>query len=329
MTFENWLQFRKRGIGASETGAVLGLSEYESPLSIFYEKSSLITKTKPENLPMFFGKNSEDFIANFWEYWDGDDQTMIANFNAGRKVRKCQNVNGYIQNPKWKWLFVSLDRKINKNTFHGKQFGEGCLELKNMSGFEVQKWEFGIPSNYLIQVQTQMLVCGFEYGELCILQDGRKLVVHQFEFNKEIGDAIVEKTNEFWQKVEAGRQLKTQIFEAKKNFNLRLVEELEAKFIELEPPIDGSDAVASFLTEKYKNGTAGERVGRPDELLIAIKHRENKNTIKELEAKVQVYENQLKHSMKDVECLNFGKDGRIYWSNSKNGSRVFRNNLKR
>lgn len=329
MTFDQWLRFRKRGVGASETGAVLGLSEYESPLSIFYEKTSLVTKSKPQNIPMFFGKNSEDFIANFWEYWDGDDESMMVNFDAGRKVRRCQKVNGYVQNPKWNWLFVSLDRKINKHTFHGQEFGEGSLELKNMSGYEVAKWEFGIPSNYLIQVQTQMLVCGFEYGELCILQDGRKMVVHQFEFNREIGDAIVEKTHEFWKKVESGRKLKTQIFEAKKNFNLRLVEELEAEFVSLEPPIDGSDAVSEFLSEKYKKGTAGERVGNPDELQIAIKHLENKKMIKSLESKVQEYENQLKHSMKEIECLNFGNDGRVYWSNSKNGSRVFRNNLKR
>lgn len=328
MSFKEWLQFRKRGIGASEVGSVLGLSEYESPMSVFWEKTSLNIRQKTENFAMFLGKFSEDFISDLWEYWEGDDQTLIANFNSGKKVRRNQKVNGYIQNPKWDWLFVSLDRKINKNFFRGKEYGEGNLELKNMSSFEVQKWEFGIPSNYLIQVQTQMGVCGFDYGELAILENGRNLVVHHFEFNKEIFEQIIDQTHDFWQLVLKGRELRTRIFEAEKGFNQRLVNELKAELDSIEPSPDGSDAVSAFLSEKYKKGTAGERLGTSEERSLAIKHSEVKKTIKELEKKSQLYENQLKNSMKEIECLNFGEDGKVYWSNSKNGSRIFRNNTK-
>lgn len=328
MNYDQWLQFRKRGIGASEVGAVLGFSEYDSPMSVFYEKTALTIKKKPENFAMFMGKYSEDFISDLWEYWEGDDQTLIANFNAGRKVRRCQKVNGYIQNPKWNWLFVSLDRKINKNVFRGVQYDEGNLELKNMSSYEVQKWEAGIPSTHLIQVQTQMGVCGFDYGELAILENGRNLTVHHFEFNKEIFEGIVDQTHDFWQKVEKGRAIRTRIFEAEKGFNQRLVEDLKAQLDELEPNVDGSDAVNDFLTEKYKKGVQGIRTGTPEELALSIKHSEAKKTIKELEKKSQLYENQLKNSMKTIECLDFGGDGKVFWSMSKTGSRIFRNNTK-
>lgn len=328
MSYQQWLQFRKKGIGASEAGAVLGFSEYDSPMSMFYEKTSLNIKQKPENFAMFLGKYSEDYISDLWEYWEGDDQTLISNFNAGKKVRRCQKVNGYIQNPKYPWLFVSLDRKINKNTFRGIEYGEGNLELKNMSSYEVQKWAAGIPATHLIQVQMQMGVCEFEYGELAILENGRNLQIHHFEFNKEIFEGIVDKTHDFWQKVEKGRELRTRIFEAEKGFNQRLVEDLKAQLDELEPEVDGSDAVADFLTEKYKKGVQGHRNGTPEELTLSIKHSEAKKTIKELEKKASLYENQLKNSMKTIECLDFGGDGKVYWSNSKTGSRIFRNNTK-
>lgn len=328
MSYETWLQFRKKGIGASESGAVMGLSEYTSPIALFYDKSSPLIKKKPDNFAMFMGRYSEDYISDLWQYWDGDTETLMENFSKGRVIRKCQRVNAYIQNPKWKWLFVSLDRKINKNYFHGKEYGEGNLELKNMSGWEVQKWESGIPSNYLIQVMTQMGVCGFDYGELCIFKDGRNFDVHHFEFNKEIFESIVEMTHEFWIKVEEAKVIVTQIYEADRTFNMALKEELEAKLVEIEPPIDGSDAVSDFLSEKYKRGTSGERIGTPDEKTLAIKHKQTKENIKELAEKVKLYENELKSSMRTIECLNFGSDGKVFWSNTSKGGRRFVNNLK-
>ena len=38
MTNRDWLSFRTRGLGASDVPAVLGFSEYESPMSKFDEK---------------------------------------------------------------------------------------------------------------------------------------------------------------------------------------------------------------------------------------------------------------------------------------------------
>ena len=40
-----------------------------------------------------------------------------------------------------------------------------------------------------------------------------------------------------------------------------------------------------------------------------------------------IIQNKIKNSMKDVEVLNFGKDGKIFWTNSKTGSRIFRNKI--
>ena len=177
MSHKDWLHFRTRGLGASDIGAVLGFSDYCSPMQKFDEKISLIPKPKFENLAMFLGKRAENLNAEMWEFWDGSVEGMMKNFYAGTKVRRCRRINAYIQNPKYDWLFVSLDRIINK---HGN-VGEGALELKNLSSYEAEKWENGIPTTYLLQVQTQCLVAGFEYGELAIKQDDRSYNVYPFE----------------------------------------------------------------------------------------------------------------------------------------------------
>ena len=323
MSHKDWLHFRTRGLGASDIGAVLGFSDYCSPMQKFDEKISLIPKPKFENLSMFLGKRAENLNAEMWEFWDGSVEGMMKNFYAGTKVRRCRRINAYIQNPKYDWLFVSLDRIINK---HGN-VGEGALELKNLSSYEAEKWENGIPTTHLLQVQTQCLVAGFEYGELAIKQDDRNYNVYPFERNDAICEQIIDQTHDFWQRVKQARTIQTQIFHAKQNFNLKLVEDLEGQLQELEPEPTGDDSVSDFLSEKYKRGVRGERTGSAVELSIAKNHLIKKEQLKTLEFEVREAENKIKNSMKDVEVLNFGKDGKIFWTNSKTGSRIFRNKI--
>jgi len=40
LSHEDWLKYRKQGIGGSDAGAICGLNPYVSPMSIFYEKTS-------------------------------------------------------------------------------------------------------------------------------------------------------------------------------------------------------------------------------------------------------------------------------------------------
>ena len=323
MSHKDWLHFRTRGLGASDIGAVLGFSDYCSPMQKFDEKISLIPKPKFENLAMFLGKRAENLNAEMWEYWDGSVEGMMKNFYAGTKVRRCRRINAYIQNPKYDWLFVSLDRIINKHS----NVGEGALELKNLSSYEAEKWENGIPTTHLLQVQTQCLVAGFEYGELAIKQDDRNYNVYPFERNDAICEQIIDQTHDFWQRVKQARTIQTQIFHAKQNFNLKLVEDLEGQLQQLEPEPTGDDSVSDFLSEKYKRGVRGEREGNAVELSIAKNHIIKKEQLKTLEFEVREAENKIKHSMKDVEVLNFGKEGKIFWTNSKTGSRIFRNKI--
>ena len=328
MTNRDWLSFRTRGLGASDVPAVLGFSEYESPMSKFDEKTTLSPKPKFENLSMFLGKQAEDKNAEMWEYWDGSVEGMIKNFYSGNKVRRCRRLNAYVQNTKYKWLFVSLDRVINKHTWKGVEFGEGTLELKNLSSYEADKWEGGIPLKHLLQVQTQMAVCEFDYGELAVKLDDRNYTVYQFEKNREICEQIIDQTHDFWQRVEKAREIQTQIFVAKKDFNLRKVEDLEAQLQELEPEPTGDDCISDFLSEKYKKALPISREGTPEQLEWAKEHIKAKDALKQIEFRKNELENRLKLSMKETEVLTFGKDGKVSWTNTTNGNRVFRNQVK-
>lgn len=324
MTNEDWLRFRKRGIGASEVGAILGLSPYTSSIQMFYDKIGEGLQYKVENIAMFNGKELESYVAKMWEYWAGTEESMIENYRSGKKVRRMQRVNAYVQNPKYPWLFVSLDRKINK----GSAGEEGALEIKTIAGYESDKWIGGIPPSHIIQVQTQIGVCEFSYGELAALRDGRFFDVYPFDYNPDIFATIVERTHEFWQKVERGRMILTQRFEAQKEFNMRAVQELTQELHTIEPEPDGSEACEEYLKERYHLATPGEREGTITELAAAREHKEAKKKIKELEEIAREKENYLKNKLKGMTCLNFGEDGRVNWKSDINKVRRFDNRVK-
>lgn len=326
MTPEEWLGFRKQGIGASEVGYIMGLSPYKSKLELFYEKITPNVIISEDSIPAFMGKFMEEHIATMWQYWQegGDQLDMQKNFREKRKIRSMQRVNAYIQNPKYPWLFVSLDRRINKYDDRGN----GCLEIKTIGGFEADKWEGGIPPYHVVQVNTQMLVTGWKFGELAIFKDGRYLDVYPFEPHRGIRKEIVKQTFDFYERVKRGRTLITQKYVYEKNFNTAKVREVEAELMRLEPDPDGSEALANFLKEKYLNpDPVSERPGTLEEYEIAKKHLQLKAQQRELNNGILLAENTLKNNMKNTECITFGTGGRLYWKQDSGGSRRFMNKI--
>src|SRR5882724_11113525 len=184
MTAEEWLRYRKQGLGASEVSTVLGLNRWKSSVQLFYEKLGEEIYTM-ESLPMFLGKERQEFLGQMWEYWDGTTEGMIKNWRADTKIRRCKNVNAYVHNEDYPWIFVSLDKEINKGQHWpggALRVGNGALELKEIGGYEADKWEAGIPVGYVMQNQTQIGVCAYEYGELAVLRDNREFTVLPFDF---------------------------------------------------------------------------------------------------------------------------------------------------
>lgn len=330
MSNEDWLRFRKRGIGASEVGAIMGLSQYKSNVELFYEKIGQGLGYTVENIRMYFGKEYENPIARMWEFWGGNEASLIENTRLNRKVRRMQRVKAYIQNPKYPHLFVSLDRRINKHIDPetGKERGNGALEIKTLSEWESKKWEAGVPPSHVVQVQTQLLVTGWDYGELAIQTDFGSFMVYPFEKHTGVCKEIVKQTTEFWKRVERARVLLTQQYEYQKNFNTRKVREVEAELQRLEPSPDASDGLANFLKEKYRNADAtSERLGTLEELAIAQEHAKYKEQQKKLNEKLQFCENSLKTSMKHIERLTFPQEGFVSWKNDASGSRRFVNKV--
>ena len=62
MSREQWLAFRKRGVGGSDVPTIMGMNPYKAEIELWYEKLSLIPELTIENIAMFGGKRGEDLV---------------------------------------------------------------------------------------------------------------------------------------------------------------------------------------------------------------------------------------------------------------------------
>jgi putative phage-type endonuclease len=312
MSKEDWLAYRMNGIGASEAGTIMGLNKYLSSIALFDQKVGRRPQWTEENESMFWGKIHEETVADAWQYWDGTPESMIKNKNSGEVMRKCRRINAYLVNPDTPWLFASLDRTINRN----EEKDEGALEIKTISGWSAKQWEAEIPPSYVVQLQQQLHVADFAYGELALLKDGRQMEVIPFERNQVIIDGIIRQTKEFWERVVYARKVIAE-------------EGLDADLTQFEPEPDGSEAYADYLKERYKDGGAGTISGTEFHLALAKKHIELIGQRNVVEAEITKVTNQMKDILRDFDEIDFGALGKIQWKANAKGVRTFNNYLKK
>jgi putative phage-type endonuclease len=317
--YEEWLSFRQTGLGASDVGTLMGLNPYKSKIELFYQKLGLIPIKQDENIPMFYGNRLEEFVANMWEYYDGEDpESVIRNYAAGTKVRLCKPINGYITNSDYPHLFLSPDRVIvdketDKMVYGGKLISKnfkGVLEVKTINGFASKQWEGGIPPSYVTQLQTYLFGLEVEYGEIVFLEDGRKLWTIPMELNLNLKDKIVSEMNEFMDRIDAAKA--------------------DIENVQLyEPEPDGTEAFEKFLNTKYADSESKTLQGSDEMFEIAVRHKALASEIKEMEGQHRECSNLLKNYMKEHEAIDFGEEkGKISWRTDNRGIRSLRNNIK-
>ena len=180
MNREQWLERRKEGIGASEVGAILGLSDYETPMSLWAQKLGK-TPPKEETLAMWLGHEMEPIIAKRYEMETG---------------RKLVDPGDYaiLQSPDVPFLFSTLDRKA-----HFDGYGWGPVEMKAPGERTKDDWaDGGSPLIYQAQLQVQMFCMGAQVGEIAAIIGNSEFLIRRYEYNSRFMDAIIPVLSEFW-----------------------------------------------------------------------------------------------------------------------------------
>jgi predicted phage-related endonuclease len=232
-----------------------------------------------------------------------------------------------VVNPKYPWLFASIDRLMNVkggvNLITGKPLTtEAILECKQLSYNASRQWEDGIPPSYIGQVHEYMVVMETDYAELAILKDGNELIVERVARDEGLCEIIINVTRSFWEnRILPAKEAFIKKQEAEKVGNIGQIEKWDSEMQRYEPEPDGSDAYMDFLNSKflkekeYIEGTMeAYNLCKEDKVLLGIKNiiDDKRDLIKNILVKKLV-----DHS---AEMIDFGRVGKYTW-NERKGSK--------
>ena len=190
-------------LGASRVPAiVLGKTSFTT--NERERQKTLHARQGIETIETEFGKDAKErgnYLEDAIIKWARD---KVADIGPASELELCKVTQGYRIDELA--LCASLDAILNikgEITMHNQLTGEpvilsgfGALEIKTTNTDDLPR------TDQIIQLQTQLLCSGFKWGIIAVFGKAQKLTLVPFEADQDIFDQIMEKVNEFWQKVD-------------------------------------------------------------------------------------------------------------------------------
>lgn len=175
MSYEEWLKYRKGGIGGSEAASIAGLNPWSNPLKVYLDKINEEVESQEDNERMRVGRDLEDYVAKRFKE------------ATGKKVKK---LNFLLQHPEHSFMYANLDRDIVGE--------EAFLECKTTGSYSKQEWEEGVPLHYELQCLHYMAVTGYTHCYIACLVGNEKFIWHKIERDEETIQNLIEIERKFW-----------------------------------------------------------------------------------------------------------------------------------
>ena len=258
MTREDWLEERRKSIGGSEIGAILGLNKYQSPYSVWANKTKR-TPDSEQNEAMRQGTELEDYVA--FRFTD----------LTGLKVERC---NFILRNSSFPHLHANIDRRVV-----GQRSG---LECKTASALNEKAFANGtFPASYYAQCVSYLAVTELERWYLAVVVLGRDFKVYQMTTIQD--DDVPE-----W--CESSIYVGQEEFDAMRDAAIEFWNYVET---DTEPPVDGKYATTEAINTIYSeaNEETADLFGMEKELeeltSLKLEQKAREGKIRELENKVK------------------------------------------
>lgn len=262
---------RKKGIGASEAGIVMGLNPNVSPYQLWLIKTGQAEPTDLSEIPqVYWGLIHEDPIAQHY--------ARVMNC----KVRRVTNT---VFHKEHEFMLCHLDRKIENLS--------KVLECK-FAMFAKDEWgETGsdvVPMAYIVQVQYQLAVTGYEEADLAVLIGGYDFRVYHFKREEKLIAKIIEEVKKFWACVENN----------------------------IAPPL--RDSVDAELAYPNNNGNLVQ--AEPDILKVVDEYRQARMLEGEFKKQKESLKDKLTLFIKDADGIQENAKAVVTWKKTARGSRT-------
>lgn len=179
---EEWLKYRKRGIGGSDVAALLGISKWTSAVALWLDKTNQTNEPEEVNEAMRWGQLLEPVIREQFRQITG---------------RPVVEVKAILQHPQYPFMIADID-----GLTVDEDGAPAILEIKNVSEYKRSEWSQGVPAYYQTQVQHYLLVTGVQKAYVIALFGGNSSGVYTVQADPEVQQMLVQVESDFWSKVQ-------------------------------------------------------------------------------------------------------------------------------
>lgn len=192
---EEWLKGRRSGIGASDVGAILGLSSFRSSLDVYRDKKNLNPAPVINNADIDYGNAAEPLIRSLFELKYKSEYAMV--YHPYRI---------YISEER-PYMRATLDGEVERIADGSKGVWE-CKTASISSKTAYAAWQHKIPEQYFAQVCAQLYVTSWNYAivtaELRFPDGNSEIRNYMIDRDEAAIKYVLDETSAFWKKIESG-----------------------------------------------------------------------------------------------------------------------------
>ena len=134
MSYSDWLDYRRRGIGGSDASVICGINRYKSPVELWMEKTNQL-QAQESGEAAYWGTQLEPFVrAEFTK-------------RTGIEVSKPSVI---LQSTEHSFMLANLD-----GICEVQNVGKCIFEAKTASAYKTGEWEDTIPDEYILKDTLQ------------------------------------------------------------------------------------------------------------------------------------------------------------------------------
>ena len=164
-------------------------------------------------------------------YWGTQLEPFVRAEFSKRTGIEVRTVNQLLQSEEHPFMLANLDGVCEVS-----DIGTCVFEAKTASAYKAGEWEDTIPDEYMLQVQHYMAVTGYAGTYIAVLIGGNTFKWKFVERDEELISMLIELESTFWNHVQ-----------------------------DCTPPLlDGSDASAKFLSQRFPSSIPKSHITLPD-----------------------------------------------------------------
>ena len=164
-------------------------------------------------------------------YWGTQLEELVRLEFTKRTKIEVKQVKQLLKSKEYPFMLANLD-----GICEHPDYGTCIFEAKTASAYRMGEWEDSIPDEYQLQIQHYMAVTGFQGAYIAVLIGGNTFRWQFVARDEELISMLIQLEKDFWRHVQENIPL----------------------------PMDGSQAAASLLTQKFPDSKPKSHITLPE-----------------------------------------------------------------